>query len=67
MDLIGKKWFKFRSDFNQFEFGFLNSREYGLLFVLLSALSEKGDKIVNIDKRYIVKMFNSNLSYANNY
>lgn len=65
MDLIGKKWFKFRSDFNQFELGFLNSREYGLLFVLLSALSEKGDKVVNIDKRYIVKMFNSNLSYAN--
>lgn len=65
MDLIGKKWFKFRSDFNQFEFGFLNSREYGLLFVLLSALSENGDKVVNIDKRYIVKMFNSNLSYAN--
>ncbi|GAA7927859.1 hypothetical protein COL401_14660 [Helicobacter pylori] len=45
--------------------GFLNSREYGLLFVLLKALSEKGDKAVNIDKRYIVKMFNSNLSYAN--
>lgn len=65
MDLIGKKWFKFRSEFNQFELGFLNSREYGLLFVLLSALSEKGDKAVNIDKRYIVKMFNSNLSYAN--
>lgn len=65
MDLIGKKWFKFRSDFNQFEFGFLNSREFGLLFVILSALSEKGDKVVNIDKRYIVKMFNSNLSYAN--
>lgn len=63
--MIGKKWFKFRSDFNQFEFGFLNSREYGLLFVLLSALSEMGDKVVNIDKRYIVKMFNSNLSYAN--
>lgn len=65
MDFIGKKWFKFRSDFNQFELGFLNSREYGLLFVLLSALSEKGDKVVNIDKRYIVKSFNSNLSYAN--
>lgn len=65
MDLIGKKWFKFRSEFNQFELGFLNSREYSLLFVLLSALSEKGDKAVNIDKRYIVKMFNSNLSYAN--
>lgn len=65
MDLISGKWFKFRSDFNQFELGFLNSREYGLLFVLLSALSEKGDKAVNIDKRYIVKMFNSNLSYAN--
>ncbi|GAA7752828.1 hypothetical protein JP0167_14630 [Helicobacter pylori] len=65
MDLVGKKWFKFRSDFNQFELGFLSSREYGLLFVLLSALSEKGDKVVNIDKRYIVKMFNSNLSYAN--
>lgn len=65
MDLIGEKWFKFRSDFNQFELGFLNSREYGLLFVLLSALSENGDKVVNIDKRYIVKMFNSNLSYAN--
>ena len=65
MDFIGKKWFKFRSDFNQFELGFLNSREYGLLFVLLNALSEKGNKAVNIDKRYIVKMFNSNLSYAN--
>ncbi|GAA7082977.1 hypothetical protein BD0010_15440 [Helicobacter pylori] len=65
MDFIVKKWFRFRSDFNQFELGFLNSREYGLLFVLLSALSEKGDKAVNIDKRYIVKMFNSNLSYAN--
>ncbi|WP_165517425.1 hypothetical protein [Helicobacter pylori] len=36
-----------------------------MLFVLLSALSEKGYKAVNIDKRYIVKMFNSNLSYAN--
>ncbi|WP_367689008.1 hypothetical protein [Helicobacter pylori] len=33
--------------------------------VSLSALSGKGDKAVNIDKRYIVKMFNSNLSYAN--
>ena len=65
MGLTGKKWFKFRSDFNQFEFGFLNSREFGLLFVILSALSEKGDKVFNIDKRYIVKMFNSNLSYAN--
>lgn len=65
MDFIGKKWFKFSSDFNQFELGFLNSREYGLLFVLLSALSEKRDKAVNIDKRYIVKMFNSNLSYTN--
>lgn len=59
------KWFKFRTDFNQFELGFLNSREYGLVFVLLSALSENGDEVVNIDKRYIVKMFNSNLSYAN--
>ncbi|GAA7926822.1 hypothetical protein HpBT060_14840 [Helicobacter pylori] len=65
MDLMGKKWFKFRSVFNQFELGFLNSREYGLLFVLLSALSGKGDKAVNVDKRYIVKMFNSNLSYVN--
>ena len=65
MDLIGKKWFKFRSDLNQLEFGFLSSREFGLLFVLLSALSEKGSKVVNVDKRYIVKMFNSNLSYAN--
>ena len=65
MDFIGKKWLKFRSDFNQFEFGFLTSREYGLLFVILSALSEKGEKVVNIDKRYIVRMFNSNLSYAN--
>ncbi|GAA7897685.1 hypothetical protein HpBT039_11030 [Helicobacter pylori] len=36
-----------------------------MLFVLLSALSEKGDNAVNIDKRYITKMFNSNLSYAN--
>ncbi|GAA9276934.1 hypothetical protein TH0213_14730 [Helicobacter pylori] len=36
-----------------------------MLFVLLSALSEKGDKAVTIDKRYIVKMFTSNLSYAN--
>lgn len=62
---MNKKWLKFRSDFNQFEFGFLNSREYGLLFVLLSALSEKGDEVVNIDNRYIAKMFNSNLSYAN--
>lgn len=65
MDFIGKKWFKFRSEFNQFELSFLNSSEYGLLFVLLSALSEKGDKALNIDKRYIVKMFNSNRSYAN--
>jgi len=65
MDLISGKWLKFRSDFNQFDLGFLNSREYGLLFVLLSALSEKGDRLLNIDKRYIVKMFNSNLSYAN--
>ena len=65
MDFIGKKWFKFRSEFNQFELGFLNSREYGLLFVLLSALNNKGENAVNIDKRYIVKMFNSNLSYAN--
>lgn len=65
MDFIGKKWFKFRSEFNQFELGFLNSREYSLLFVLLSALSEKWGNAVNIDKRYIVKMFNSNLSYTN--
>lgn len=65
MDFIGEKWFKFRSEFNQFELGFLNSREYGLLFVLLSALNNKGENAVNIDKRYIVKMFNSNLSYAN--
>ncbi|GAA8793893.1 hypothetical protein BTM145_14970 [Helicobacter pylori] len=65
MDFIGRKWFRFRSDFNQFELGFLSSREYGLLFVLLNSLSEKGDKAVNIDRRYIVKMFNSNLSYAN--
>ncbi|BAW48494.1 replication protein [Helicobacter pylori] len=36
-----------------------------MLFVLLSALSEEGDKAVNIDKRYITKMFNPNLSYAN--
>ena len=65
MDFIGKKWFKFRSEFNQFELGFLNSREYGLLFVLLSALNEKRENAINVDKRYIVKMFNSNLSYAN--
>ncbi|GAA9730804.1 hypothetical protein VN0052_15330 [Helicobacter pylori] len=65
MDSIDKEWFKFRSDFNQFKLSFLSAREYGLLFVLLSALSEKGDKAVNIDKRYIIKMFNSNLSYAN--
>lgn len=65
MSLVGKKWFKFRSDFNQFEFSFLNSREYGLLFVLLGALSGEEDRAVNIDRRYIVKMFNSNLSYAN--
>ena len=64
MDLIGKKWFKFGSVFNQFELAFLSSREYGLLFVILSALSEKGDKVVNIDKSYIAKMFNSSLSYA---
>ncbi|GAA9133999.1 hypothetical protein BTM343_15450 [Helicobacter pylori] len=62
---MSKKWFKFSSDFNKFELGFLNPREYGLLFVLLSALSENGDRLVNIDKRYITKMFNSNLSYAN--
>ena len=48
MDFIGKKWFKFRSDFNQFELSFLNSREYGLLFVLLNALSEKGDKCIGL-------------------
>lgn len=65
MDFIGEKWFKFRSEFNQFELGFLNSREYGLLFVLLSALNNKRENAVNIDKRYIVKMFNSNLSYSN--
>ncbi len=32
MDFVGRKWFKFRSDFNHFELGLLNSREYGLLF-----------------------------------
>ncbi|BAW68735.1 RepB family plasmid replication initiator protein [Helicobacter pylori] len=62
---MSKKWFKFNSDLNQFELSFLSAREYGLLFVLLSALSEKGDRAVNIDRRYIVKMFSSNLSYAN--
>ena len=61
MDFIGKKWFKFHSDFNQFELGFLRAREYGLLFCLLQLLSDKGSKSVVIDKRELRCLFGSSL------
>lgn len=61
---MSKKWFKFHSDLNQFELGFLNSREYSLLFILLHSLSEKGNKIVSVDRSYLKMHFQATLSYS---
>lgn len=63
MAFLSKKSLRFHSDFNAFELGFLNAREYDWLLLILKTLSEKGDKLSAVDIVEIKRLYFKNLPY----